>query len=239
MLTIERKTRIVHSKFLGSLLSFSSVLTLALLLVSSGCGLVDIPAPNAMECKIRTYIETSVGDYVSDRYGKTLPVRVAVIPFDVPESFAPPGNESLHYGRVLAEKFQQALLQSQAFPIVELFNRDRWPGKRDEFFTGNHQAISLAKAAGYDLVVVGSLADIVNDRDLVLQTKIIDVNTSITLWFGETTATSDSRMLSQHMGSVGMLKHRPDCFYFKERADELASCTIARVILEIRDETLD
>jgi hypothetical protein len=87
--------------------------------------------------------------------------------------------------------------------------------------------------------MVGYLADIVNDRDLVLQTKIIDANTGVTLWFGETTATSDSRMLGREMSKYGVSKYQPDQFYFTERADELASCTVARVVLEIRDESLD
>ena len=85
---------------------------------------------------------------------------MAIIPFDVPEGFAQPGNESAHFGRQLASLMVQQFQASGEVKIVELFNQAHWPGKREEFFTGNHRALQLAADAGYDLVMVGYMEEL-------------------------------------------------------------------------------
>lgn len=154
---------------------------------------------------------------------------MAVFPFEVPETFAPAGNESLHFGRELARKFHAELLGRKLVPIVELFNRDRWPGKRAEFFTDNNGAIELARQAGYDLALVGYMEEIKDDRSIVVYTKVIDTESRITLWHAKSTVVSHAREVNKFFGAVGTLRDRPELFNFREKADEMARCTVGRM----------
>ena len=158
--------------------------------------------------------------------------RLAIVPFDVPETFAPVGNESRNFGRDLARRFEVELHRTNPVPIVELFNRDRWPGKRDEFFTGNYGAISYARAAGYDFVMVGYLEDLKNDTDLTLYTKIIDTQNQVTVWHSKVVVVSDSRDWGKALASMRLGKYNPSDFSFSERANELAACTVDAIASE-------
>lgn len=172
-------------------------------------------------------------DYIRRQYGSRSPVRVAVMPFDVPESFAFQGTASVNYGRTLASKFQRAFLQTEELSIVELFDRDNWPGKSDEFFAGNYGAMKLARDAGYDVVVLGRMNDIVDGRNLAVNVKIIDLNTSITLWFGEITAYTHEKLIREAMSKAGVSKEKHEDFQFEERTDELANCAAESAIVDL------
>jgi hypothetical protein len=157
---------------------------------------------------------------------------MAIVPFNVPESFSPSGNESLNFGRELAARFHQELMGEGELGIIELFNRDRWPGKRSEFNAGNYGSIELARNAGYDLVLVGYLEEIVNETDLTLLTKVIDTSNGVTVWYGRTVAYSSRRPLRRTLAehSFGFVKDEPDSFRFQERADEMARCTVDSIL---------
>ncbi|MCB0360947.1 MAG: hypothetical protein KDD44_14965, partial [Bdellovibrionales bacterium] len=136
---------------------------LSLVLVTSiGCTTHKLYLPTE-GCKTRTYVNLQLVDYITRGNRFSSPPRLAVMPFDVPESFARSGNESTHYGRELARKFQLELRRSGELPIVELFNVDKWPGKREEYFTGNYGAISRATDAGFDLLFLGYVDEIDNE----------------------------------------------------------------------------
>ncbi len=183
-------------------------------------------------CNIRTYIDLGLSDYVTNRFHSQQKPRFAVVPFEVPETFAPPGNVSQNFGRDMANLFQQQLLQRGELGIIENFDRDRWPGKRAEFFTGNYGAIELARNAGYDFVIVGFMKDIVNESELTLLTRVIDTANSITVWYGETTAFTTEREARRTISrlSRGWVKDRPELFDFPGRTDLLISCTTQRLI---------
>lgn len=204
---------------------------LCFLLCLSACSLLGLPSKSE-GCKTWTYAGGSLGDYITQRYHSQQLVRAAIIPFDVQETFAPPGNESRHYGRELARKFQMELSAAEVVPIVQLFNVDRWPGKREEFFEGNYQAIAFARDAGFDLVVVGYLEELRNDEELVLYTKVIDTSNYVTIWSGKTVSFSRARRLNKALEQTRLLKDRPDLFDFPERTNELTTCTLAGVLGE-------
>ena len=119
---------------------------------------------------------------------------------------------------------------SQTLPIVELFARDRWPGKRDDFFSGNYQAIEVARNAGYDLVVVGYLVPMKDDESLTVYTKLIDIANHITIWSAQTTSKSYDRRVRRTLAPTLLFEDRPDLFSFSERSDELARCTVERML---------
>ena len=182
------------------------------------------------ECKMRTYINMGLHDYVSTRFQKGAPVRAAVIPFDVPETFAPTGSDSVNFGRQLALKFISEMHRTAELPILELFNRDSWPGKHDEFFSGNYTAIQLARDAGYDLVVIGYFERPTNDRDLNIYTKLIDVTNGMTIWYAKTYVSSNSRDVRRGLADYGLATDHREFFAFPERIDLFAACTVDHLI---------
>lgn len=195
----------------------------------TGCAAVDYP--QSLEgCKSRAFINGGLLDYLKTRYHSQPFVRFAIIPFDVQESFALPGNESEHYGRELARRFQAEIQRSGELGIVELFNQDRWPGKREEFFTGNHRSIQLARDAGYDMVILGYLEDLRNDEELPLLTKVIDTSNGVTVWFGRTVAYSRRRPVRELFADARLAQKRPELFAFTERTEKLVRCTVSEIL---------
>ncbi len=159
--------------------------------------------------------------------------RLGIIPFDVQESFAPAGDDSLHFGRRLARLFRQEIQATGEMPITELFNIDRWPGKRDEFFAGNYRAIQLGREAGYHFVMVGYLEDIVDASSLRLYTKIVDTENGITVWSGRTTVSTNVRWWREELSRTRVIQDRPDMFRFQERSEMLAECTVKEMFSDL------
>lgn len=190
-------------------------------------------------CKIRTYTNYGLTKYVRSRFPSTHPVRVAIIPFDVPETFAPLGNSSLHFGRELARKFQLEIKRTGELPIVELFNRDSWPGKREDFTTGNYGAMKLARDAGYDLVIVGQFSNIKNDSTLELFTKVIDAENAVTIWDSRILWISNNRELNKVKAFYGLDTERPDIFNFPERSQDLIECNVRKLFTEETISSVD
>ena len=182
--------------------------------------------PGSEGCKIRTIVNQGIEDYLSTRYHSNQPARLAVIPFDVPEGFARPGDDMHHFGRRLAKNFQEELLQRGTVNIVELFNRENWPGKRDDYFSGNYQSIQYARNAGYDFVFVGHMQDIRKDDQMVVYTKLIDVSNSVTVWSAKTTVSSSQRATNRGIDAIVGGVQQPELFPFTEQAEELARCTV-------------
>lgn len=181
-------------------------------------------------CNLRAETNLQLQDYVSHRYGSDHPVRAAVIPFDVPESFALPGNDSEYFGRTLARKLVMELHRSAVLPIVELFNRDRWPGKREEYFTGNYRAIEQARNAGYDLVVLGYMENIQNDNSFTILTKVIDTSNQVTIWSASTEAYSLDRSWRRSLAWFPLYDDQPNKFQFPEKIDTFAQCTVSGIL---------
>ncbi|MCC6933994.1 MAG: hypothetical protein IT292_12220 [Deltaproteobacteria bacterium] len=153
------------------------------------------------------------------------------MPFWVEESFASGIGKSSDLGNDLARIFQRELIRSKEIPVVEIFFRDRWPGRRGDFNEGNYQALMLARNAGYDLVLLGRLLPITDPSVLITDTKVVDVLTGVTLWSGQTTHTSYRREQRELLGKTPFFKNRPEIFDFSERVTELAECTVHEGIL--------
>ncbi|MCB0358615.1 MAG: hypothetical protein KDD44_03240 [Bdellovibrionales bacterium] len=195
----------------------------------SGCSLSSW-VPKTEGCKIRTFVDQDLLDYVSERYHSKQSVRYAIIPFDVPETFARAGDDSHHFGRTLARLFQEEFLRSGELGTIELFNRDRWPGKRDDFFTGNYQAMEYARNAGYDMVILGHMEDIRDPEEFSVYTKVIDLSNNITIWFAKTTVYSRERTVNRLLSTTRVIPRRPEMFYFDERSAELSRCTVFELL---------
>ncbi len=203
---------------------------MGLLIIS--CSLSGIPG-KIEGCNIRTYIDGGLKDYLSTRNSSAQIPRFAIIPFEVPANFTRPGANSERFGHELARMFTRELLRQGDLGIVELFDRENWPGKRAEFFTGNYHAIEIARSAGYDFVIVGYLENIVNESDISVLTRVIDTSNSMTLWYAQSTVSSNERMLRRtysNMTKGFLVRDQPDSFAFPERLNILVSCSVAGIL---------
>jgi hypothetical protein len=150
---------------------------------------------------------------------------MAVVPFSAPENISSYGVEHPGSGNRLAWRLHGALLSHGAAPIVEVFNRQDWPGKKEEFFTGNFGAIALAREAGYDLVMVGSIEELRSLQTLAAYSKIIETESGITVWYGRHQVSSPPQRLyrGERFGwflPTGIPSHIPAA----ELEDTLANC---------------
>ena len=181
------------------------------------------------DCKIRTYTNHGIVDYLKHRKKTLSSVRMAILPFDVQETFAPTGNESLNFGRELARKVQSELIRQGEISIVEVFNIDRWPGKREDFFTGNYGAIEVARQAGYDLLLVGYLDKIRNLNELGIFTKLIDLSKGVTLWYAKNSVLSHHSSHERALADLRLVQQRPEMLYLNEKGEYLSSCVVEQL----------
>ncbi len=163
---------------------FVKVLTLALVVNSLlGCSFLDY-FNTSHECKTHAYIRQSVTSYLSTRFHSGERARIGILPFSVPANLT--ATQAFPEGLPLeiARTLQAQLLDFEELPIVEVLPREDWPGKRDEFSTGNHSAITMARNAGFDFVIVGMLEPLQSLNSATINSKIIDTDNGVTLWYG-------------------------------------------------------
>lgn len=187
------------------------------------------------ECNFRAYLRSPLEDYLTRRYDTKAPVRMAVVPFSAPANLAAQNTEHPGLGNQLAWALKDEMLAAGIVPIVEILNRQDWPGKKEEFFTGNFGALAMARAAGYDLVLVGYINQIGSLTKLSAQTKLMEVETGITIWNGVSTVTTDRPGHEKMMAKWWYSTRRPDKLYMGDLRAKLAGC-IRDSILE--DETV-
>ena len=203
-------------------------LTLVLFLSTASCSFVQHYTSDP--CNSRAYVRTVMADYLSTRYHSNAPVRMAVIPFSVPANLAGSNNENPGLGNELSWKVQQRFVDSGVFPMVEVLNRQDWPGKKEEFYTGNFGAIAAARDAGYDLVFIGNVDPMNSLDNMSATTKLIETESGITLWYGQTNARSDERAMNRTMTSLYMADRQPAALNSAEMRDDLARCIVREVI---------
>lgn len=199
------------------------ILTLFTLFLS-GCALKRrLEVYGLEECKNRAYVQMGLDSYISRRYPTGAPVRMALVPFSVPANLASRGQEMPGVGNQLTWQIQQQLLSQGVAPIIEVFNRMDWPGKKEEFHAGNYTALQLARDAGYDLVFIGFLQPPRTSRELTAEAKIIEVETGITVWYGEATAMNTDPDF-QRSGPAWWSTRTPALMEWNTLVDKLAYC---------------
>jgi len=176
------------------------------------------------QCNTRAHIRTDVEGFITTRYGSGTTARLGVIPFAAPANLSARDLELPGLGNTLAWAVQRELLASESFPIVELLNRQDWPGKKEEFFTGNFGALQFAHDAGYDLVLVGLLEPQTRTDTFVIHTKIIEVASGITLWYGTSTVATNRSDMLEVSSTLGMTKRRPDQYSIEPLVDRAGVC---------------
>lgn len=185
---------------------------------------------SSIDCKSHAYVRLGLADYISTRFRSNAPVRMAIIPFSAPANLSFYSNEQPGVGNQLAWAVQQNLLGSGAVPIVEVLNRHDWPGKKEEFFTGNFGAIATARDAGYDLVLVGNLEPMQAAEMLSARTKLIEVESGITVWYGNTFSERSYSTWHNLSEWLGMRDRVPADLGWNHLVDALGICIAEDVI---------
>lgn len=199
-----------------------SVILLTLVTVTTGCAILGRHAGET--CNTRAYARTDFESFISTRFARNSPVRVAVVPFVTQANLAARDDEQPGLGNELAWSVQRELVGSEVLPIVEVFNRQDWPGKKAEFFTGNFGALARAKDAGYDFVLVGYMDPIKRVDTWVIHTKLIEVESGISLWYGTSTINTIRKDMLEVSSTLGLTTRRPDLLYGPEMLTEAARC---------------
>lgn len=157
---------------------------------------------------------------------------MAVIPFTVPANLSGNKYDAEGLGNELAWEIQAEILKKEGVPIVEVLNRQDWPGKKDEFFTGNFGTISQAREAGYDLVLIGYVEKMNSLDTLSAYAKILDVEAGVTLWYAHL-VTSTMRPDAREVGATfGMMDRRPDLLSIPPMQSKLAKCVVEQAFSE-------
>lgn len=141
-------------------------------------------------CNSRAYLHQGLYDYLSHRFTNRIAVRMGIIPLSVPANLSYRDGEYPGAGTAVALQLQRLFLEEGAVSIVEIFNRQDWPAKREEFNIGNFNAIEYARDAKYDLLLTGYLEEARALDQLTAVVKLIDVENGTTIYYGKTTATS-------------------------------------------------
>lgn len=170
-------------------------------------------------------------DYLSRRYNSKSPVRVGVIPYSVPANLATESAQLPGLDNQLAWGVQQNLLSSEEVPIVEVFDRMGWPGKKNEFFSGNFGAIQYGRQAHYDFVIVGYVPTTDDLQHLSAFTKLIEVESGITLHYGKSTINGNDPEFMRE-GSWLFGKDRPDKIQLRSMTEQLPRCIVMGILNE-------
>jgi hypothetical protein len=108
--------------------------------------------------------------------------------------------------------------------------RDDWPGKREEFWTGNFGALAQSREAGYDFVLVGFVDQMKSLDSMTVHSKIIDSDSGVTVWSGSTTVTTKKSQLDRgRFGDIFNHRIQPDQLYLEDMVSLAASCTTKEI----------
>lgn len=188
----------------------------------TACSILDITQKDP--CNNHTNINMNLKKYVTTRYTKKKFIRLGIFPFSVPANLTSSSQDRPDFGMVLAQKLQPQILSSGVFTTAEVLNYSEWSGKKQEFFSNNLLAIEIGRNIGLDFIVVGYLAPQNHIEKMTVYTKIIDVNTGITLFYGETTATNTNTPSEKRFWQNYSKEYSPNNFKLDEFTNVLMIC---------------
>jgi len=149
-------------------------------------------------CNSHAHIRVPLDEFVNQRFPTGIPVRLGIIPFATPVNLAAQSDRQPGAGKQLARYLQREFLSSQTSAnIVEVMDRSDWPGQAEQFFHGNFNAISMARDAGFDLVLVGVIESPRSIDAVSAFSKLIEVESGITVWNGRSEASTNANVRSR------------------------------------------
>jgi hypothetical protein len=214
------------------LLTHSAVILMTSSLIT-GCAFIKNRSLD--HCKTHAYVEMNLEDYLSQRYQKGSPVRLGIIPFATSVNLAQRPFQYRGFGNEIASQVQTHFLNRGTVPISEILFREDWPAKGTEFFSGNFGAISQAREAGYDLILVGVIDRYDPYREIVASTKMIEVESGMTIWYGETTAYTLRRDAQRSLDYLNLEDRKPSQNMSRELQRTLSKCISNEIHSRERD----
>lgn len=211
---------------------YAIILTLASAATFLSCSTIgkQIDAYYPEECKTHAYMQNELPFYISRRFHNKSPVRMAIIPFASPVNVAGSSDEMPGLGMDLVRQLHGEFLRSGEVPIVEIFNRKDWPGKKEDFYSGNYGALRMARDADYDLVMVGNINPMNGLDNLSVETRIMEAESGISIWYGQSTIDSPRDLHNELKSDIWLEKRRPDRLPIKTMTNKLARCIADGVI---------
>lgn len=211
------------------------ILLTLLLVLSSGCSYFDSYFEREPrlpdECKSRAYLRVPLEDFLTRRYLSKSPVRLAIVPYSTPANLSAFNTEQPGLGNRIAWQLQAELARSGIIPIVEVLDRQDWPRKKEEFFTGNFGALSRARAAGYDLVLIGYMERMQGLDAISVYSKLIETTSNVTLYYGQVSASVVEGSF-QRQGYSWFGTRRPDLLRTNSLVGQMAQCTTFELLLD-------
>lgn len=140
---------------------------------------------DSIACNNQAYINDKAHNFLTPRDSSGEQESIGIFPFDMPESFASNHSWPSELRENLGSTLTRDLLATGQASLIEFNNQAIWLGKRDDFDAGNPQAISLGRAAGYDLILLGFIDQPKGSEDtLAVRYKLIDVRSAVTVYYG-------------------------------------------------------
>ncbi len=177
-------------------------------------------------CNSHAYVQQGLEEFLNKRFGSKTPVRIGIVPFTVPANLSASGQQLPGLGNTLAYRIQAWMLENGSIPIVEVLPREDWPGKKDEFFTGNFGAIRMAREAGYDLVLVGLVHEMTSFDTLSSSVKIIETESGISIWYGQVDAISAKQSVDRNTSWLGLTDRTPARLHYEPLIERLSKCIV-------------
>lgn len=197
----------------------------------------------SIPCNSRAYVRQELGGYITARYSSQSPVRLGIIPFSAPANISARNVEVPGLGDQVAEQVHAELLATEQVPIVEILPRQDWPRKKEEFFLGNFGALRTARDAGYDLILVGQLLRPTSLDRLHAAVKVIDTESRMTVYYGETAVESYERLERPLFDRWGWNWHqrRPELIPTAALVRQLAYCVAQELVTDdpVLEQELD
>ena len=161
---------------------------------------------------------------------------MGIIPFVVPANLTQKPLQYRGLGNEMAFQLQAHFLNKEVIPISEVLNREDWPGKKDEFYTGNFGALSQAREAGYDLILVGIVDSYNPFAEVIASTKLIEVESGVTLWYGKTTAHTMRRDYERGSDYLNLEDRHPSHSFGEKLTETLTKCIANEILSEKRSQ---
>jgi hypothetical protein len=210
--------------FLVRYCSPQRVILLTLVCLLSSCSFLG--AQVGEWCNTRAWISTDLESYVYQHFKQGQQARVGVVPFISQANLSDRSDGFRGLGTEIAWGVQRELLATEIFPIVQMLAQEDWPGRKQEFFSGNYGSMEFARNAGLNFLLIGYVDWPQRLDEWVVYSKLIDVNTGATLWYGTSTVKTHRPDLLEVSSTLGMTDRRPDIYNMQPIRDAAAHCIV-------------
>ena len=177
-------------------------------------------------CNTRAWVRTDLESYIYQHFKNGEQARVGVIPFISQANLADRYDGQPGLGTQMAWAVQRELLATETFPIVQMLAREDWPGRKVEFFAGNFGSLAFARDAGLNFILVGYIDWPDRLDKWTIHTKLIDVASGTTVWYGSSTVTTSRPDMLEVSSTLGLTDRRPDNYHMQPIRDAAAACIV-------------